>query len=569
MVDSRIARFLAEASRGRMSRRQVLDNGFRLGVALPTLAALAAAAPEATDAAPRVRPFARQDGGTGGTFTNIITVGTEDIDPHYSYATLVSTVAMAAYEMLVQYKGESTSEVAPMLALSWEVSEDQATYTFKLPEGATFQDGTPCDAEAVKASFTRFLDLGGAPVLVIARFMESADMMEVVDPTTIRFNLGKPQPLFLAALASQYGPVVVSPAAMEANKTEDDPYAHEFFKIEAVGTGPFQLVSNSLTEGLIFERFAAYHRGWEGNHFDQVIFRVVPEEATRRQLLEQGEADASAYNLTVETLEALRGTEGVTVVEYPTTAVGWAILNVPRLGTVEARQGLCYAFPYDDVQNSVFKGMLRRTGPIADNTLGYDPDVFLYQTDLAKAKELLTAGGIAEGSTLEYMFDANDEREATISQLYQAKLAEIGISLELIAVDYATVESTIFGDMPAEEKPHIIGGWGWWPDYNDPTNQLEPNFTAANIGNGGSNGGAWENARFEEIMAEAVNFTDEARLIELMKEAQNIITEQDPPAIFYGQVVRYTVLRSDIQGFVPNPLYLDSFNFYDMSRAAS
>ena len=159
------------------------------------------------------------------------------------------------------------------------MSDDQESYTFKLPEGATFQDGTPCDAEAVKASFTRFLDLGGAPVLVIARFMESADMMEVVDPTTIRFNLGKPQPLFLAALASQYGPVVVSPAAMEANKTEDDPYAHEFFKIEAVGTGPFQLVSNSLTEGLIFERFAAYHRGWEGNHFDQVIFRVVPEEA--------------------------------------------------------------------------------------------------------------------------------------------------------------------------------------------------------------------------------------------------------------------------------------------------
>ena len=69
-------------------------------------------------------------------------------------------------------------------------------------------------------------------------------------------------------------------------------------------------------------------------------------------------------------------------------------------------------------------------------------------------------------------------------------------------------------------------------------------------------------------MAEAESYTDEARLAELMTEAQNILTELDPPAIYYGQPVRYTILRSDIQGFVPNPLYLDAFPFYRMSRAA-
>jgi peptide/nickel transport system substrate-binding protein len=70
-------------------------------------------------------------------------------------------------------------------------------------------------------------------------------------------------------------------------------------------------------------------------------------------------------------------------------------------------------------------------------------------------------------------------------------------------------------------------------------------------------------------MGEAEHYTDEARLDELMKEAQNILTEQDPPVIYYGQVIRYTVLGKDIQGFVPNPLYLDSFNFYGMSRGTA
>ncbi|MBA3451217.1 MAG: hypothetical protein H0T18_08400 [Chloroflexia bacterium] len=85
------------------------------------------------------------------------------------------------------------------------------------------------------------------------------------------------------------------------------------------------------------------------------------------------------------------------------------------------------------------------------------------------------------------------------------------------------------------------------------------------IGNGG-NAGAWVNERFEQIMAEAETYTDEARLAELMKEAQAILTEQDPPNIYYGQLKWYTVLRADIEGFVPNPLYLSSYPFYEMSR---
>ena len=52
-----------------------------------------------------------------------------------------------------------------------------------------------------------------------------------------------------------------------------------------------------------------------------------------------------------------------------------------------------------------------------------------------------------------------------------------------------------------------------------------------------------------------------------MKEAQNILTEQDPPAIYYGERQYTTVLQSSIQGFVANPLYLDAYNFYQLSRA--
>jgi peptide/nickel transport system substrate-binding protein len=571
--DARVHRLFSLARAGRLSRRQLLETGLRLGLASPVILSLIEAAPE-TAAAPaspaaRLRALSAAQDESSGPLVILLTSGTEDIDPHYTYSEIASAVALMVYEMLLILKGDSTDEFAPMLAESWEVSEDQATYTFTLFPDVMFQDGTPANAQAVKDSYTRWIELEGSPVNVITRFCDSPDKMEVVDETTLRFNLGSPQPLFLSAMASAYGPSVISPTALAENATEDDPYAHEWAKEFAVGSGPYRLESNSVSEGLTLARFDDYHRGWEGNHFDSVIFRVVPEDATRRQLLERGEADAAASNLTIDALDALRNNPAVQVVEYPTTAVTWAIMNAPRLLSQEVRQGFSYAFPYDDVLNVVYKGLLRRSGPIADSVRGYDPEVFLYQTDLDKAKELILSGGFKEGDVFEYMVDANEETQQTVAQLFQANVQEMGFDLELISVDYATVESTVYGDAPPEERPHFISGWGWWPDYNDPWNQLWPNFTEANIGGGGSNGGAWVNPRFEEIMAEAEHFESEEQLEELMKEAQNILTEQDPPVIYYGQRVDYTVLGADIQGFIPNPLYLEAFNVYEMSRASS
>ena len=191
----------------------------------------------------------------------IILAGFSDLDPQYAYDNLSSMFFLATYEMLLQLKGSSTDEFAPMLAESWEVSEDQSTYTFKLAPDATFHDGTPCDAEAVKGSFTRFLLQGGGPVNVISRFVQDPEQMEVVDATTIRFNLGRPQPLFLAAMASEYGPFVVNPAAIEANKTEEDPFAHQWLQDNTAGSGPYRVTEYVPNDRVVLERFADYHKG--------------------------------------------------------------------------------------------------------------------------------------------------------------------------------------------------------------------------------------------------------------------------------------------------------------------
>jgi ABC-type transport system substrate-binding protein len=189
---------------------------------------------------------------------------------------------------------------------------------------------------------------------------------------------------------------------------------------------------------------------------------------------------------------------------------------------------------------------------------GYDPDIFLYQTDLAKAKELLQAAGINEGDSFEYVLESGNAVEDVVAQLFQANLQSIGITLEILSIDPSTVSDMVYSDADPEILPHFFGGRGWWPDYNDPYNQLYPSFVEASIG--GGNASRWVNPRFEELMAQAAVYTEEDELVTLMKEAQNILTEQDPPAIYYGQQLWYTVLRKDIEGFGWNPLYLSSYH---------
>lgn len=571
MTDVPRTRFFASALSGRLDRRAVLAQGLRLGLATPVITALMARAPEAS-AGPAVhgrRLPMRQEGGSG-TLTVINGIDVAELDPQYAYSSRASLIFLATYEMLIQYKGSTTDQYDPMLAQSWESNEEGSSYTFHLAPNAVFHDGSACDAQAVKDSYTRYIGMGAAVADVLKRFVTDPEQMVVVDPATIRFDLGRPQPLFLAAMASEYGPFVVNPRVIEANKTEDDPYAHEWlkFNMDGAGTGPYTLSENLPGERQVLTRFPDYHGGFTGSEFDEIVIRIVPENATRRLLMEQGEGDALTFDLTPDDVTAMQGNPDLQVVTYDTTRVGWIIMNVPRLKTKEVRQGFSYAYPYQEVIDGAYQGLVKRSGPLPDTVRGYDPNVFLYQTDLAKAKELILSGGFAEGDTFEYIFTAGDEPERTAAQLFQANLQQIGFNLEISEIEGGAQEELIYGDMPAEEQPHFVGSWAWWPDYNDPYNQFYPNFTEAAMDGGGSNAGDWVNPRFEEIMAEAATYTDEERLQELMVEAQNILTEQDPPCIYQGQTLMYTILRADIQGYYNNPLYLGSYPFYKMSRAA-
>lgn len=492
-----------------------------------------------------------------------------DLDPHSAYDVRSAVPIRGIFEPLIGLVGAATDEYEGLIAESWTSNEDKSVWTFTIRDGVTFHDGSPCDAEAVRASFERFLTLGLGAVNVVGRFVSDPSQITAPDANTVVFTLDRPSPIFEAAIASQYGPLVVNAAAAREREAEGD-WGHVWAQLDAtgMGTGPYHFVQFEPEQQVVLEAYDGYWRGWEGNHFKRIAIRVVPESETRRQLVEQGEADILDV-ATPEALVSMEANPDLQIDKSYSTEVDYLMLTVANeLESPEARQAMCWAFPYVDVVAGVYKGYGKpAVGGVAELCYGFDPNAFQYTTDLDKARELFAAAGLGEGTELNMLVETGNENMKATSELFQASLAECGISLSIELVDVTTMLGIQYGDTPPAERPNVMVNF-WWPDYNDAWNHLYPQIATEAFGPNGSNGGGYSNPRVDELLAIAKDAANEEDFLAALSEIQDIISRQDPPAVYYLQRLWPTVLRSDIQNFVFNPIYIGTYDFWRLTRSA-
>jgi peptide/nickel transport system substrate-binding protein len=551
---------LAHATLGRLDRRSLL-RAAAAGLAVPAAGALGGARPGPAIA------YARQT--DASTLTIAMNGSPSDLDPHSVYDYRSAMPLRGPYEGLIALDGSSTDKYLPVLAESWAPNDDKSVWTFTIRSGVTFHDGTPVDAAAVQKSFARFLTMGLGPAGAMKRFITDPAQITAPDEKTVAFDCGKPQPLLEKYLTSQYGPLVMNvDLAVQNEDSGDQGHAWVTLNEEGLGTGPYRIVDFEPEQQLILEKYDDYWGGWDGTHFDRVIFRVVPENESRRTLIESGEVDI-VDSLTPESLEALAKNQDLVIDRSYSAEVDYFILTVAgALKSPEARQAMCWAFPYDEAIDGVFRGYGKRAiGGVAELVAGFDPKTFQYKTDLDTAKELLAKAGVAEGTQLSLMIETGYEDVKSAAQLFQQNLSQIGITLDIQEVPLSTLTATIFGDAPAEEKPNMIA-WFWWPDYNDAYNHLYPQIACDQWGSAGTNGGDFCNQRVDEILKAIRDEPDQKKYQAGLSEIQQTISKDDPPAIYYMQRQWPTVLRKGIEGFVFNPINIGTYNFYAMSRQA-
>jgi len=510
----------------------------------------------------------RQEAG-GSTLTIGLDGSPSDLDPHSQYDYRSTLVVRSIYEGLVGLKGSATNEFEGLVAESWEANADQSVWTFKIRPNLTFQDGSPCDSAAVKASYERLLAMDRGAVNVVSRFVSDPAQMSTPDPATIVFDLGVPQPLFLSAMAATYGAQIVN-AKVAMEHEEDGDFGNAWLQLnaEGTGTGGWRLVSFEPGQNAVLERNERYWRGWEGNHFEQIVVRVVEESTTLRQLVESGDVDIiDRYGITFDALDALTQVPTLAVDFGDSTEVSYLTMTeAGPLASPEARQAMCYAFPYQEVLEGIFQGYADQPNSlIAPSVLGYQESGFFFQTDLDRARELLATAGVAEGTELIVSMGAG--ADPAFAEAFQANLSQIGITLTIERLDQSTFTGLFYGDSPAEERPAFMA-WSWWPDYNDAWNVLYPTMSCESWGSKGSNGGFYCNEEVDALLAEAKDASTLESYEATVDQIQTIITEQDPPTISYARPQWPTVKQSNIEGFVFNPINIGTYDFWTLSRRA-
>ncbi|MCA9876463.1 MAG: ABC transporter substrate-binding protein, partial [Thermomicrobiales bacterium] len=276
----------------------------------------------------------------------------------------------------------------PHLAESYEISPDGLTYTFKIRPGVTFHDGEPFNAAAAKLSIDRQIGVEQG----ISFALGNVTSVETPDDMTVVLTLSAPSDGALSAFAGMYAVYMISPKAITENEVDGD-WAQGWLRGNMVGTGPYVLDSYNQSQQAVFSRNPDYWRGWDGDHFNQLVVSYVKEPATERLLLEQGEIDVALF-LPDDAVEELDGAEGIVVTDVPSFNLYYLVLPCHTGPTADkkVRQAISYGFDYDTWVNDVMRGQAQRArGRVPSNFLGFNPDTPQYNSDPDKARELLAA----------------------------------------------------------------------------------------------------------------------------------------------------------------------------------
>ena len=491
---------------------------------------------------------------------------TPDFDPA-SYFLLSAVVPnFGIYDSLMRMKGNSATETEPSLAEKITTNKDKSVWTFALRPGVKYSDGTPFDASALKAAYTRTITANlGAGSTLSAYITDPGKQIVARDPGTVVIDLGISVPRFDLLTASQYGMGIVNPNVTNKGKNE----GHDWLQSHSDGTGAYMVQSVQPGNKIVMTRNPNYWGGWGQRSFKKIIILQVPQSSTRRQGMQSGDFDI-AFASTPEDTQALRNAPGIYVGNQKMLGMLYIILGAyGPLASPQARQAINLLFPVDQYVSSVMKGTIDRPTSILPDLMVYHaPRTYTPTVNVAKAKSLLQQAGVKPGTQLTYEFYTGQGDAAGV--LLQSQLSLVGLNVKIVEKAYPAVVADLSTPKPVSQRPNMSYGLaGWWPEYNNPSD-----FCFPILSSGGTpthhlfNGGYYENATVNAAVDKGFSEPSHtAELTTLWHQAQTIMGKEDPPWIPLGQIIDTSYLRTDVKGYVANPVYVESYDFRALSRA--
>jgi len=461
-----------------------------------------------------------------------------NLDPHKMNDIYTANVTKQIFNNLV--KMNQNMEIQKDLAESWE-NPDAKTWIFHLKKGVKFHNGEELTAADVKFTLERVLD----PKIASPgkRLVSELAAVEVIDPYTVRLTTKQPFAPLLTNL-TRYEMAMLNEKAVKA--------AGVNFGKQPVGTGPFEFKAHHLGDKVVLSRFDGYFEG--PAKIDTVIYRAIPEDATRVVEIESGGIDIM-YNTPPQDFERLAQNPNLKTIDalfQATTFVGFNT-TVKPFDNQLVRQALNYAVDKDAIIEAIwFKRGTPSFGPISPSIWGFDPTLKpVYPYNPEKAKELLKKAGYAEGFDCVIWTDPRTERKSIV-ELVQAYLAQIGVA--------ATIETFEWGKFLAETRKgsgakglYVLG----WTGTGDADGGLFSRFHSSGIG--ANNRHRWSTPELDKLLEAGRTTLNIEKRKEIYQKIQRLIVEAAPD-IFIGIPKNLACIQKKVKGFELfanniNPLY--------------
>ncbi len=340
--------------------------------------------------------------------------------------------------------------------------------TFKLKKNATFHDGTPVTAKDVKWSLDRAVTVGGFPTFQMgAGSLTKPEQFVVVDDHTVRVDFLKKDRLTIPDLAVIV-PCIVNSGLVQKHATEKDPWGLEYTKQNTAGSGAYKVTKWTAGTEVVLERNDA----WKGGPLPKVkriIWRMVPSAGNRRALLERGDADVS-YDLPNKDFVELKDAGKLTIVSTPySNGIQYIGMNVknPPFDNLKVRQAVACAIPYQKIMDAVLYGLAKPmfgAGAAAPTEVAW-PQPHKFNTDIAKAKQLLAEAGYPNGFETTLSFDLGFAGvNEPLCVLTQESLAQIGIKTTINKIPGANWRTEL-NKKVLPLYTNVFSGWLDYPEY--------------------------------------------------------------------------------------------------------
>jgi peptide/nickel transport system substrate-binding protein len=495
--------------------------------------------------------------------------GIATLDPAFAKNQSIMWAVHQIYNTLVQT--DDHLNLVPSVAKSWDISDDNLTFTFHLRNDVFFQDnaafpngkGRKMTADDVVYSFSRILDKSTASsgAWIFNGRVDTITPFKAIDDTTFQLKLLKPFHPILGVMSMQYCSIIPKEVVEKYGKD---------FRRHPCGTGPFEMVAWEEDQALVLKKNPRYFEkdsnGIRLPYLDGIKITFLQNKATEFLEFQQkrldfvNEIDPSFKDEVLTKAGELRKEwkDKIVLVKHPALTIEYLgflcdsslpVVNSSPLKDRRIRQAINYGFNRKKmilyIRNSI--GTAAESGFIPAAFPSFDSSAVKgYHYDPQKALQLLKEAGYPNGAGLPPFKLLTVPLYADMASYIANELQQVGITINV-----EVVQKSLLLEQTAKSEALFFRG-SWIADYPDAENFLSvfygknpapPNYTR------------YKNPKFDKLYEQALSEKNDSLRYEIYRKADQIVMKDAPVVPLWYDMVIWLV-QPYVQNFIPNGLNL-------------